>query len=157
MDRSENPRSLGVLITFGKTKILDLGDLTWDKERDFMCPSNRLGKVDVLVVSHHGFRPSSSHALVDAIHSRVAIMDNAQTKGGDVQVLDVVRKAPGLEAFFQLHYSEAGGLEHNTPIDYIANPQGPDQGNYFLLKVSPKGGLSIFNSGTKATKNYAMR
>lgn len=157
MDRSENPRSLGVLITFGKTKILDLGDLTWDKEHDFMCPNNRLGKVDVLVVSHHGFRPSSSHALVDAIHARVAIMDNAETKGGDVQVLDVVRKAPGLEGFFQLHYSEAGGVEHNTSLDYIANPQGPDQGNYFLLKVSPKGSLSIFNSGTKTTKNYAMQ
>lgn len=157
MDRSENPHSLGVLITFGKAKILDLGDLTWDKEHDFMCPNNLLGKVDVLVVSHHGFRPSSSHALVDAIHSRVAIMDNAQTKGGDVQVLDVVRKAPGLEAFFQLHYSEAGGAEHNTPLDDIANPQGPDQGNYFLLKVSPKGGLSIFNSGNKTTKNFAMK
>ncbi|MBS1822657.1 MAG: MBL fold metallo-hydrolase [Acidobacteria bacterium] len=157
MDRSENPHSLGVLIEFGKTKILDLGDLTWDKERDFMCPNNLLGNVDVLVVSHHGFRPSSSHALVDAIHSKVAIMDNAQTKGGDVQVLDVVRKAPGLEAFFQLHYSEAGGAEHNTPLDYIANPQGPDRGNYFLLKVSPKGSLSVLNSGNKTTKNFAMK
>ncbi len=155
MDRSENPHSLGVLITFGKTKILDLGDLTWDKEHDFMCPSNRLGKVDVLVVSHHGFRPSSSHALVDAIHSRVAVMDNAETKGGDVQVLDVVRKAPGLEALFQLHYSEAGGSEHNTASDFIANPQGPDKGNYFLMKVSPKGDLDIYNSGTQASKHYA--
>jgi beta-lactamase superfamily II metal-dependent hydrolase len=157
MDRSENPHSLGVLITFGQTRILDLGDLTWDKEHDFMCPNNRLGKIDVLVVSHHGFRPSSSHALVDAIHSRVAIMDNAQTKGGDVQVLDVVRKAPGLEALFQLHYSEAGGSEHNTPSAYIANPLGPDQGNYFLMKVSPKGSLSIFNSGTKTSKSFAVR
>ena len=44
MDRSENSHSLGVLINFGKLKILDLGDLTWDKEMLFMCPVNRLGK-----------------------------------------------------------------------------------------------------------------
>src|ERR1700754_3067830 len=31
-DRSENSHSLGVLINFGKLKILDLGDLTWEKE-----------------------------------------------------------------------------------------------------------------------------
>ena len=29
---SENPRSLGTLFTFGKLRILDLGDLTSDKE-----------------------------------------------------------------------------------------------------------------------------
>ncbi len=33
-DQTENARSLGVLIRFGDLKILDLGDLTWDKERD---------------------------------------------------------------------------------------------------------------------------
>lgn len=53
-DQTENAHSLGVLITFGKSKILDLGDLTWDKEMELMCPVNKLGKVDVLVVSHHG-------------------------------------------------------------------------------------------------------
>ena len=31
-DHSENSHSLGVLINFGKLKILDLGDLTYDKE-----------------------------------------------------------------------------------------------------------------------------
>src|SRR5271165_3227826 len=31
-DATENSHSLGVLINFGKLKILDLGDLTWDKE-----------------------------------------------------------------------------------------------------------------------------
>ena len=75
---------LACLIRFGDLKILDLGDLTWDKERDLMCPDNRLGKVDVLVVSHHGWYQSSSPALVDAIHPRVAIMDNGAKKGGSI-------------------------------------------------------------------------
>ena len=43
-DQTENSRSLGIEITFGKLKMLDLGDLTWDKEMELMCPVNKLGK-----------------------------------------------------------------------------------------------------------------
>jgi competence protein ComEC len=154
MDRSENSHSLGVLINFGKLKILDLGDLTWDKEMLFMCPANRLGKIDILVVSHHGFRPSSSHALVDGIHPRVAIMNNASAKGGNIPVLDTIRSAPGLETLWQLHYSDEGGAEHNTSAEYIANPQGTEQGNYILLTASPKGSFTVYNSGNKQSKTY---
>ncbi len=154
MDLSENSHSLGVLINFGKLKILDLGDLTWDKEMLFMCPENRLGGVDILVVSHHGFRPSSSHALVDGIHPRVAIMNNASTKGGNIAVLDTIRSAPGLETLWQLHYSDEGGPEHNTAAEYIANPQGQEQGNYILLTASPKGSFSVYNSGNQQSKTY---
>ena len=96
--KTENARSLGVLIRFGKLQILDLGDLTSDKERDLMCPDNRLGKIDVLVVSHHGWYESSSPALVDAIHPRVAVMDNGAKKGGSIPVLDTLRQAPDIEA-----------------------------------------------------------
>src|SRR5258708_19825840 len=77
MDRSENSHSLGVLIDFGKLKILDLGDLTWDKETQFMCPKNLLGKVDILVVSPHAFRPSSTHPLLPPIPSTLPIMNNS--------------------------------------------------------------------------------
>jgi competence protein ComEC len=157
MDRSENSHSLGVLINFGKLKILDLGDLTWDKEMQFMCPKNLLGKVDILVVSHHGFRPSSSHALVDGIQARVAIMNNASAKGGNIPVLDTIREAPGLETLWQLHYSDEGGAEHNTAAEYIANPQGTEQGNFFVLTATPKGSFTIVNSGNKQSKTYPAR
>jgi competence protein ComEC len=81
-DQTENPRSLGVLLTFGKLKFLDLGDLTWDKEMELMCPVNKLGKIDVYIVSHHGFLQSGSPALVRGIAPRAAIMDNGAKKGG---------------------------------------------------------------------------
>src|SRR5580658_8598653 len=42
-DKTENLRSLGTFITFGKLRLLDLGDLTWDKEMELMCPVNKLG------------------------------------------------------------------------------------------------------------------
>ena len=156
-DASENSHSLGVLINFGKLKILDLGDLTWDKEMTFMCPVNLLGHIDILVVSHHGLNASSSHALIDGIQPRVAIMNNGATKGGAPQIIDEILKSPGLETLWQLHYSEAGAAEHNTATEYIANPQGADQGNYFMLTASPKGSFTIYNSGTKQTKDYAAK
>jgi len=153
-DQTENARSLGVLIRFGDLKILDLGDLTWDKERDLMCPDNRLGKVDVLVVSHHGWYQSSSPALVDAIHPRVAIMDNGAKKGGSIPVLDTVRKAPGIEALWQLHYSDEGGATHNTPAEYIANLDGPDAGHDIELTASRNGSFTVHNSRTGVDKHY---
>lgn len=156
-DADENQRSLGVLITFGKIRVLDLGDLTWDKELQSMCPNNLIGHVDILVVSQHGIYTSSTHALVDGIHPRVAIMDNGATKGGDPRIIDLVRRSPGIEALWQLHYSEQGGDEHNTAPQYIANLQGPDAGNYLLVTARADGSFDIFNPRDKATVSYAAK
>ncbi len=84
-------------------------------------------------------------------------MNNAAAKGGNVPVLDTVRQAPGLETLWQLHYSEEGGPEHNTAAEYIANPQGSDRGNYLLLTANPNGSFTVFNSGNKQSKNYAIK
>ena len=157
LDRSENPHSLGVLITFVKLRILDLGDLTWDKELQLMCPDNRIGHVDILVVSHHGLYLSSTHALVDGLHPRVAIMNNGATKGGDPRTIDLVRQSPGLEALWQLHYSDRGGEAHNTERKYIANLDDPDAGNYLLLTARNDGSFDIFNPRDKATVSYAVK
>jgi competence protein ComEC len=156
-DQTENARSLGVLITFGKLRILDLGDLTWDKEMQLMCPVNKLGHVDILVVSHHGWNQSSSPALVDAIHPQVAIMDNGATKGGSKATLETFKKVPGLETLWQLHYSEEGGDADNTQAQFIANLQGPDNGNYLELNAAPDGKFSVSNPRTGETKAYTAK
>jgi len=155
-DQTDNARSLGTLFTFGKTRILDLGDLTWDKEMQLMCPANRVGKVDILVVSHHGLFQSSSPALADAIAPRVAIMNNGAKKGGSPPTFETLAKAPGLETLWQLHFSDEAG-SHNTAAQYIANPTGTDAANYLKLTVSPTGSFKIFNSRTSETKTYAVR
>jgi beta-lactamase superfamily II metal-dependent hydrolase len=153
-DQTENSRSLGVEITFGDLKILDLGDLTWDKEMQLMCPNNKLGHVDVLIVSHHGWYQSSSPALVDAIHARVAIMDNGAKKGGSIPTLDTISKAPGLETLWQLHYSDEGGSAHNTNERYIANIQGADEGHFLELSASKDGNFDVLNSRTNFVQKY---
>jgi len=156
-DQTENSRSLGIEINFGKLKLLDLGDLTWNKEMQLMCPNNRLGHIDVLIVSHHGWNQSSSPALVDAIHARVAIMDNGAKKGGSTAPLKLIKSAPGLETLWQLHYSEEGGTANNTAAEYIANPEGPDAGHSLELVASKDGAFDVINPRTGLTKHYAAK
>jgi competence protein ComEC len=156
-DQTENSRSLGIEITFGKLKILDLGDLTWDKEMKLMCPANKLGHVDVYIVSHHGWYQSSSPALVDAIHARVAIMDNGAKKGGSIPTLETVSKAPGLETLWQLHFSDEGGTKNNTAERHIANMQGTDAGHFLELTAAPDGSFEVLNSRTNFVEKYPAR
>jgi competence protein ComEC len=156
-DQTENARSLGVVITYGKLRILDLGDLTWDKEMELMCPVNKLGHIDLLVVSHHGWYQSSSPALVDAIAPRVAIMDNGAKKGGTPSAWDIVEKSPGLEDLWQLHYSEEGGAKHNVDAAHIANVQGPDTGNYLKVNAFADGKIEVINERNSVKKDYAAK
>jgi beta-lactamase superfamily II metal-dependent hydrolase len=155
-DQTENARSVGTLITFGKLRILDLGDLTWDKEMDMMCPDNRIGHVDILIVSHHGWYQSSSPALVDAITPRVAIMDNGATKGGSKPTIETIRKIHTLQELWQLHDSEEAGPD-NVPEPYIANLHGNDTGYGLELTASPTGAFSVHNDRTNQTKDYPAR
>ena len=53
-DPTENARSVGSVIAFGSFRMIDLGDLTWNKEQELVCPNNLLGTVDVYLTTHHG-------------------------------------------------------------------------------------------------------
>jgi competence protein ComEC len=152
-DQTENARSIGVEIGYGKLRILDLGDLTWDKERGLMCPNNLLGPVDLLVVSHHGWNQSSSPALVDGVHPRVAIMDNGARKGGSKPTVETIRAIPGLKAEYQLHYSEEAGSD-NPPNSFLANLQGSDTGYAIEVTADENGNISVTNQRTGATASY---
>ena len=156
-DQTENSRSLGILIQFGKLRLLDLGDLTKDKEMQLMCPLNKLGKVDIYIVSHHGWEQSSSKPFVDAIHPRVAIMDNGERKGGSTPVLETIKASPGLETLWQLHSSKEGGESNNTAAEYIANPLGTEAGHSLELVVDKDGSFDVTNTRTQVTKHYVAK
>ncbi|HEY1801058.1 MAG TPA: MBL fold metallo-hydrolase [Terriglobales bacterium] len=155
VDRSENAYSLGTLTTFGKFRFLDLGDLTKKKESELMCPDNPIGSVDLFLVSHHGLDQSNSKALVDAIHPRVAIMNNGARKGASPEAWQRVYDAPGLIALWQLHYAEAGGKEHNVADDFIANTKTSSDGNYIEVTAHPDGRFTVENSRNQFEKTYA--
>lgn len=156
-DPSENARSLGTVWTFGKFRMVDLGDLTWNKEKELMCPVNRIGKADVFVVSHHGLDASNSPALVHALVPRVAIMDNGAKKGGSPSAVDVIKSSPGLEALWQLHFSDAGGKAHNAADSYIANIEDADTGYYLKLTAREDGSFEVYNPRNKFSRSYPAK
>ena len=117
----ENGHSVGSVVTFGRFRTIDLGDLLWDREFDLMCPMNRIGTVDLYLTTHHGSNLSGSEVQVHALRSRVAIMNNGSRKGGSPDAFRVLETAPGLEDIWQLHWSVPAGLEHNAPGAFIAN------------------------------------
>jgi beta-lactamase superfamily II metal-dependent hydrolase len=151
---TENPHSLGTLFTFGKLRILDLGDLTSDKEMGLMCPVSKLGTVDIYIVNHHGSLTSNSALFLKGIAPRVAIMDNGAAKGGAPSSWESVKSSPRLQDLWQLHYSNAGGASHNVAEPFIANLSGPDAGNYLKLTAWLDGSFDIFNSRTQTTRHY---
>ena len=156
-DPTENARSLGTVMVFGKLKIVDLGDLTWNKELQLVCPNNKIGKADIYVVSHHGLDQSNSPALVHGIQPRVAIMDNGARKGGVASAWDIIKACPGLEDLWQLHFADAGGQEHNSQDPFIANVTEPDTGYYLKVTAHSDGSFEVLNSRNKFSKSYPAK
>jgi beta-lactamase superfamily II metal-dependent hydrolase len=145
----DNGESAGFVMTYGRFRTINLGDLTWNGELELMCPTNRIGMVDVYLTSHHGLEKSGSPALVHALQPRVAVMNNGTRKGGTPDAFRVLHESPGLEDLWQLHWSHNALLE-NAPAVFVANvedgatvagvlaastPAGPPQA------AQPSGGL----------------
>ncbi|HXA56763.1 MAG TPA: MBL fold metallo-hydrolase [Candidatus Acidoferrum sp.] len=155
VDNGENAQSDGSIVQFGELRIADLGDLTWNKESELMCPVNKVGTVDIFVVSHHGLDISNSPALVHALHPRVAIMDNGATKGGTAKVWTTVHTSPGIEDLWQLHVTAAAGPDHKSPDDVIANlTDSPDQAYGIKVTAHADGHFEVTNLRNNFTKKY---
>jgi beta-lactamase superfamily II metal-dependent hydrolase len=154
-DPGENARSLAMIITFGALRISDLGDLFWDKEHDLACPVNKLGTVDLYMTTHHGTATSGSPQILDALHPRVAIMNNGADKGGSVKAWTTIERSPGLENLWQLHYSNEGGKEHNVDEKFIANPSTENDKGYAIEVIAhPDGSFAVKNDRNQFEKTY---
>src|SRR5262249_60867309 len=92
-ESTANPRSTGILLEFGQFRFLDLGDLTGRPLYNLVCPTNRVGSVDVYLVAHHGGRDAADPATLAAFRPRVAVLNNGATKGGEPEMFTVLRTA----------------------------------------------------------------
>ncbi len=169
--RAEDVQSLSLSVRFGDFRTAAMGDLTWNKEYELMCPNNPLGKLDLYLVSHHGSHTSGSEALVHALRPRVAVMNNGPRKGGAVQTFQILAALPGLEDLWQNHYSVEGGSEHNQSERFIANldegapipgrssPAPVHIGTGFWTKISADadGSFTVTNSRNGFTKRYSAQ
>jgi competence protein ComEC len=136
-DPTDNAKSLGFLLRFGDFKFLDLGDLSWNIEHTLVCPSNRIGKVDVYQVTHHGADSSNNPVVLQAASPRVAVMDNGPRKGGIKSVYASLKALSGLEAIFQLHRNVETGEADNAPRHFIANWEESCTGEPIAITVAP--------------------
>jgi hypothetical protein len=153
-DPSENARSIGLLITYGKFRMIDLGDLTWNKELGLACPDNKIGSISVYLSTHHGADLSGAPPLVQALHPLVAIMDNGARKGGSAEAWQTVHTSPGLEDIWQLHYAMDAGQANNAPEPFLANLEEHCQGNWIKLAATADGQFTVTNGRNGKSKTY---
>ena len=115
---------------------------------------NLIGTVDLFLVSHHGMAMSNTKALVDALHPRVAIMENGPKKGDSPEAWQSVHDSPGLQDLWQLHYTASSGPDHNVEKDKIANLDNDSDGHYIKVTAQADGTFTVHNSRNKNERTY---
>jgi beta-lactamase superfamily II metal-dependent hydrolase len=138
-DSSDNANSIGILLTFGRFKFFDGGDLTWNVENRLACPKNIVGPVDVYQVDHHGVDSSNNPMLLHALDPHLAVINSGPRKGAEAGTFGALSRLTGIEAIYQLHRNLRTTDRDNTTVAYIANEEEQCQGNFIQLSVEPDG------------------
>jgi competence protein ComEC len=158
---TENSQCTGVLISYRGFTFLDVGDLTWDKETDLACPVNKLGRVSLLLATHHGFfnDQSGAPALLWALQPQVVIANNGPRKGMAPEAFDRIQKIAGLEGLWQSHLALAADAAHNTRDEMIANPEASAdcKGHWIRVDVGTDRRFTVTNGRNNFSTTYRLR
>lgn len=152
----ENARSVASLITYGKVRIAAFGDLTWDRDKDLACPVNKVGKVDVYLMSNHGLAQSTSPAIVAALQPVVVIEGNGITKGDDPDRVKSLMASPRIQGFWRLHRN-IRHPELDGPEDMIANPVAGPAGDHaynLRLRILKSDAVTVINERNGFNRTY---
>jgi hypothetical protein len=150
----EDNQSIGLLITSGKFRMLDLADLEAHHSHDLVCPNNLIGPVSVYNVNVHGQFKGIAPELVGALGSPVMIQANGARKGADAQTWPVLRAVPGAKDIWQLHFSLNAGSGANPPEDFLANLEGTDGFKWIQISAAKDGTFTVTNSRNGFRKKY---
>ena len=137
-DGSDNAQSLGIRFRYKDFDFLDLGDLTWNMEKTLVCPVDRLGKIDLYQVTHHGMDISNHPTLLETVAPTVAIMNNGPRKGGSAATVKLLKSLKSLQALYALHKNQATGPDDNADPALTANTD-PIGGQFIHVHVEPDG------------------
>jgi len=151
-DALENPRSTGVLVTLGKFRFLDVGDLTGEPLFKLACPRSLIGPVDVFLAAHHGGSDTADPAIFAAFQPRVVVMNNGLEKGGAKNTYETLHHVASLADVWQIHRSEAAG-EQNFSADHIANLD-ESTGYWIKLSAQADGSFKVVNGRTGQGASY---
>jgi len=158
---TENSQCAGVLVSYRGFTFLDVGDLTWDKETDLACPVNRLGRVSLLLATHHGFfnDQSGAPALLWAIRPQVVIANNGPRKGMAASAFERIQKIEDLEGLWQSHLALATDAAHNTSDDLIANTEASAdcKGHWIRIDVGGNRTYTVTNGRNNVSRSYRVR
>jgi beta-lactamase superfamily II metal-dependent hydrolase len=153
-DNSENARSIGIVVTHGDFRFVDLADITWNIELALACPNNKIGEVDVYLTTHHGLTQSGPAAIVHAMNPRAAVMNNGAKKGGAPGAWQIIHDSPRMKGLWQLHYAVEAGEAANSPDQYIANLVEDGAGHSLKLSANADGSFSILNERNNYSEDY---
>jgi beta-lactamase superfamily II metal-dependent hydrolase len=174
-NRTEDGESVAVVVSFGQFRFADFGDLTWNNSVRLFCPENKVGPVDLYLITHHamsmdddmvGAEEGSSAccppAEVYGLRPRVAILSAPEAyifELGTPEAFQRVRLMAGLEDIWQTHYQGQGGDKNNAPEAFIACPYGDDCQGGDWIKVSARedGSFTVTNKRNGFTKTYPAR
>ncbi len=151
----EDDQSLGLLITFGRFRMLDLADLEAHLSHELVCPRNLIGTVDVYNVNVHGQFKGIAPEMTGVLRAPVVIQANGPRKGADAGTWPVLRSAAGLRDIWQLHTSLNAGPEANPPADFVANPEGKDGFHWLRISAAEDGSFTVTNSRNGFSREYA--
>jgi len=176
----ENRRSVGLLLSYGKFKYLNLVDMDWEKEMELVCPINKVGKVTLYQTGRHGsFDDAGAPALLGAIQPQVVVVNNGPRKGMgqnapiksdnppgkhvapyEANTYLRIAKTPRIEGIWQEHKSLLDpDPQHNTAEEMIANldDEGDHKGNWIKASVEHDGKFTVTNSRNGFNKTYTAR
>lgn len=156
-DTSDNANSLVMLLTQGPFRLLDTGDLTWNVEKQLVCPVDEVGKVDVFQASHHGLDQSNNPVLVRTLEPTVVVVDNGPRKGGQPGSFATFGSTPSVKAVYQLHRNLLAGASNTAP-ERIANAAENCSGDYIKLSVEPAArGYTLSVPSTRSRRSYKTK
>ncbi|WP_337176512.1 MBL fold metallo-hydrolase [Paludisphaera sp.] len=137
-DRSDNAMSIVLKFRLGDFDFLDCGDLTWNIEKNLVCPVDLVGAVDLFQVTHHGMDISNHPTFLATIAPTVAVTNNGPRKGGAAATFHRLKSLPSVRAVYQHHRNAQTGDEDNADPSMIANVD-PAGGRNIRVTVAPDG------------------
>jgi competence protein ComEC len=150
----EDDQSTALLVAFGRFRLFEPVDLEAAYSHDLVCPSNRIGTVDVYLLNVHGQFKGISPAMLASLRAPVVILANGARKGGDAETWPALAAAPGPPDIWQIHYSENAGEGRNPAPDFIANLRGEEDAKGIRVSVEPGGAFTVTNERNGFRKTY---